>query len=88
MERREDRGGGQEIPGGQCVEGKRIGVLRISFGIPPINGEVKIIPCRAVEPLKRSRRTVAALNTPDLDSGKLSSDISVHLYDIKPAINA
>ena len=28
------------------------------------------------------------LNTPDLDSGKITSDISVHLYEFKPAINA
>jgi Asp-tRNA(Asn)/Glu-tRNA(Gln) amidotransferase A subunit family amidase len=31
---------------------------------------------------------VIELNTPDLDSEKISSDISVHLYEFKPAINA
>ena len=35
-----------------------------------------------------SRVLAVELNTPDLDSGKLSSDISVHLYEFKPAINA
>jgi hypothetical protein len=40
-----------------------------------------------VEDLKRLGATVIELNTPDLDSEKISSDISVHLYELKPAIN-
>jgi amidase len=70
------------------VQGKRIGVLRSFFGTAPINDEVNIIANRAVEDLKKSGATVVELNTPDLDSGKISSDISVHLYELKPAINA
>jgi len=70
------------------LQGKRIGVLRSFFGIAPINDEVNIIASQAVDDLKRSGATVVELNTPDLDSGKLSSDISVHLYEFKPAINA
>ena len=42
----------------------------------------------AVEDLKRAGATVIELNTPDLDSGEISSEISVHLYELKPAINA
>jgi amidase len=61
------------------VQGKRIGVLRSFLGIAAINDEVNIIVSQAVEDLKRSGATVVELNTPDLDSGKLSSDISVHL---------
>jgi Asp-tRNA(Asn)/Glu-tRNA(Gln) amidotransferase A subunit family amidase len=70
------------------LRGKRIGVLRSFFGTAPINDEVNIIANQAVEDLKRSGATVVELNTPDLDSGKLTSDISVHLYEFKPAINA
>src|SRR5208282_5131938 len=70
------------------LEGKRIGVLRSFFGTAPINGEVNRIANQAVEDLKRSGATVVELNTPDLDSGKLTSDVSVHLYELKPAINA
>src|SRR5246500_3495073 len=70
------------------VQGKRIGVLRSFLGIAAINDEVNIIVSQAVEDLKRSGATVVELNTPDLDSGKLSSEISVHLYEFKPAINA
>src|SRR5271155_3192958 len=70
------------------LQGKRIGVLRSFFGTAPINGEVNSIANQAVEDLKKSGATVFDLNTPDLDSGKLTSDVSVHLYEFKPAINA
>jgi amidase len=70
------------------VQGKRICVLRSCFGIAPSNGEVNIIANQAVEGLKRSDATIVELNTSDLDSGKLSSDSNVHLYEFKPAINA
>ncbi len=70
------------------LQGKRIGVLRSFFGTAPINDEVNRLANQAVEDLKRSGATVVELNTPDLDSGKITSDISVHLYEFKPAINA
>lgn len=70
------------------IKGKRIGVLRSFFGNAPIHKEVNIVANQAVEDLKKLGATVIELNTPDLDSGKISSDISVHLYELKPAINA
>jgi amidase len=70
------------------VQGRRIGVLRSFFGTAPINEEVNIIANQALEDLKRSGATVVELNTPDLDSGEITSDISVHLHEFKPAINA
>jgi amidase len=69
------------------VKGKRIGVLRSFFGNAPIHEEVNTVANKAVEDLRRLGATVIELNTPDLDSGKISSDISVHLYEFKPAIN-
>jgi Asp-tRNA(Asn)/Glu-tRNA(Gln) amidotransferase A subunit family amidase len=69
------------------VKGKRIGVLRSFFGNAPINDEVNIIANQAVEDLRRLGATVIELLTPDLYSGKISSDISVHFYEFKPAIN-
>src|SRR5271165_2469640 len=69
------------------VRGKRIGVLRSFFGNAPINEEVNSVANKAVEDLRRLGATVVELNTPDLDSNKISSDISVHLYEFKPAIN-
>jgi Asp-tRNA(Asn)/Glu-tRNA(Gln) amidotransferase A subunit family amidase len=69
------------------VKGKRIGVLRSFFGNAPIHEEVNTVANKAVEDLQRLGATVIKLKTPDLDSGKISSDISVHLYEFKPAIN-
>jgi len=69
------------------VNGKRIGVLRSFFGNASINEEVNTIANKAVQDLRRLGATIIELNTPDLDSGKISSDISVHLYEFKPAIN-
>jgi Asp-tRNA(Asn)/Glu-tRNA(Gln) amidotransferase A subunit family amidase len=69
------------------VKGKRIGVLRSFFGKAPINEEVNAVANKALEDLRRIGATVIELDTPDLDSGKISSDMSVHLYEFKPAIN-
>ena len=69
------------------IKGKRIGVLRSFFGNAPIHEEVNTVANQAVADLKRLGATVIELNIPDLDSGKISSDISLHLYELKPAIN-
>jgi amidase len=70
------------------AKGKRIGVLRSFFGNDPIHQEVNAVANKAVEDLRRSGATMIELYTPDLDSERISSDISVHLYEFKPAINA
>jgi len=70
------------------LKGKRIGVSRSLFGTAPINENVNKVANKAVEDLTRLGATVIELSTPDLDSGKISSDISVHLYELKPALNA
>jgi amidase len=67
--------------------GKRIGVLRSFFGNAPIHEEVNAIADKAVADLQRIGATVIELNTPDLDSAKISSDVSVHLYELKPELN-
>ena len=70
------------------VQGKRIGVLRSFFGAAPIHAEVNIVANQALEDLKKSGATIVELNTPDLDSGVITSDVSVHLFELKPALNA
>jgi amidase len=70
------------------VRGKRIGVLRSFFGTARVNHEVNAVANRAIEDLKKSGATLIELNTPDIDSDRISADISVHLYELKPAINA
>jgi Asp-tRNA(Asn)/Glu-tRNA(Gln) amidotransferase A subunit family amidase len=69
------------------VKGKRIGVLRSFFGTASIHEEVNEVADKAVEDLRRLGATIVELYTPELDSGKISSDISVHLYEFKPALN-
>jgi amidase len=69
------------------VKGKRIGVLRSFFGKAPINEDVNGVTNKAVEDLRTLGATLIELDTPDLDSGKISADISVHLYELKPALN-
>jgi amidase len=70
-----------------CVKGKRIGVLRSFFGDALIHEEVNSVANTALEDLRALGATVIELNTPDLDSGRIASDISVHLYEFKPEIN-
>jgi amidase len=70
------------------VKGKRIGVLRSFFGTAPIHRQVNTVADEAVEDLRRLGATLVELNTPELDSAKITSDISVHLYEFKPAINS
>jgi amidase len=69
------------------VKGKRIGVLRNFFGNAPVHAEITAVANTAIEDLKKLGATVIELDTPDLDSGKISTDISVHLYELKPTLN-
>jgi Asp-tRNA(Asn)/Glu-tRNA(Gln) amidotransferase A subunit family amidase len=61
--------------------------LRSFFGTAPIHEEVNVVADKAIEDLRRLGATIVALNTPELDSAKITSDISVHLHEFKPAIN-
>jgi amidase len=70
------------------VKGKRIGVLRSFFGNETLHEQVNTVANEAVEDLRRLGATVIELNTFDLDCDKIASDISVHFYEFKPAINA
>lgn len=70
------------------LQGKRIGILRSFFGKAPVHEEVNKVANRAVEELKSFGATVVDLDTPDLDAGKIAAEISVHLYDLKPHLNA
>jgi amidase len=70
------------------AKGKRIGVLRSFFGDSPVHEEVNTVANVAVEDLTKLGAAVIELETPDLDSGKITSDISVHLYELKPSLSA
>lgn len=70
------------------LKGKRIGVLRSFFGKDAIHQEVNDVTNKAIEDCKRLGATMVELDTPDIDSGKIANDISVHLYDLKPDLNS
>jgi len=70
------------------LKGKRIGILRSFFGTQPIHEEVNAVTNRGIADCKKMGATLVELNTPDIDSGKISSDISVHLYDLRPDLDA
>lgn len=70
------------------MKGKRIGVLRSFFGMDAIHQEVNAVTNKAIEDCKRLGATMVELDTSDIDSGKIASGISVHLYDLKPDLNS
>ena len=72
----------------QGLKGKRIGVLRSFFGKQPIHQEVNDVTNKAIKDLARLGATIVELDTPDIDSGKIASEISVHLYDLKRDLNS
>jgi amidase len=70
------------------LKGKRIGILRNFFGTQPIHEEVNAVTNKAIEDCRKLGATLVELNTPDLDSGKIAGDISVHLYDLRPDLDS
>ena len=70
------------------LKGKRIGVLRSFFGTQPIHREVNEVTNNAIKDLVRMGAVMIELDTPDIDSGKIASEISVHLYDLKRDLNS
>ena len=70
------------------LRGKIIGVLRSFFGEEPIHREVNEIMGKAINDIKSMGATIVDLKTSDLDSEKITSEISVHLYDLKQDLNS
>ena len=70
------------------LKGKRIGVLRSFFGTQPIHQEVNEVTNKAITVMAAMGAVMVELDTPDVDSGKIASDISVHLYDLRRDLNS
>jgi len=70
------------------LKGKRIGILRSFFGTQPIHEEVNAVTNKAIEDCKKLGATLVELSTPDIDSGKIANEISVHLYDLRPDLDS
>ncbi|HVO67249.1 MAG TPA: amidase family protein [Syntrophales bacterium] len=69
------------------LRGKVIGILRSLFGKDPIHQEVNEIADKAINDMKSLGAILVELQTPDLDPDKITSEISVHLYDLKHDLN-
>ncbi len=70
------------------LKGRRIGILRSFFGTQPIHEEVNAVTNRAIEDCRKLGATMVDLSTPDIDSGKIANEISVHLYDLRPDLDS
>jgi len=70
------------------LRGKRIGILRSFFGTRPVHEEVNAVSRKAIADCRRLGAAMVELSTPDLDSGAIVSDISVHLYDLRPDLDS
>jgi Asp-tRNA(Asn)/Glu-tRNA(Gln) amidotransferase A subunit family amidase len=70
------------------LKGRRIGILRCFFGTQPVHGDVNTVTNRAIEDCKRMGAAMVELDTPDLDSAQIVSEISVHLYDLRPDLDS
>lgn len=70
------------------LKGARIGVLQNFFGSGPEHTAVNAVVNAAIKEMKRQGAVIVPVNIPNLDANKLVSDISVHLYELKPHLQA
>lgn len=70
------------------LKGKRIGILRSFFGTRTVHEEVNALTNGAIEDCRRLGAVMIEIDTPYLDSGSISNDISVHLYDLRPDLDS
>ena len=69
------------------LKDKRIGILRSFFGKEAIHGEVNKVTENVIAQIKKQGAVLVELDS-NLDSGKIASEISVHLYDLKPDLDS
>ena len=68
--------------------GKRIGILRSFFGTEPIHREVNGVTGRAIKAMAALGATMVELKATGIDSGRIVTEISVHLHDLKRDLNS
>ncbi|WP_308752672.1 amidase family protein [uncultured Anaerotruncus sp.] len=68
------------------IRGKRIGVLESFFGKKDVHEEVNRVVRAAIEVLRGQGAEIVPI-TEEIDSGWLTSSVSVHLYDLKDHLN-
>ena len=65
------------------LKGARIGVLTTLFGTKPEHAEVNAVINRAIAQMRAAGAIIVPITVPELDTGKLTTDVSVHLYELK-----
>lgn len=70
------------------LRGARIGVVETLFGKDQIHQDVNAVVRGDIRRMEELGATTVPIHDPMLDSGKLVSEVSVHLYDLKPDLNA
>lgn len=69
------------------LKGARIGVVETLFGGEPVHQEVNAVAREAIRRMEQAGAETVPIRDPMLDTNKLVSEVSVHLYDLKPDLN-
>lgn len=69
------------------LKGARIGVLETLFGTRPEHQDVNAVVRGLIERLQQEGVATVSVQDSALDTNVLASDVSVHLYDLKPDLN-
>lgn len=70
------------------LKGARIGVVQNLFGSEPEHAVVNDVIRAAIAQMQQQGATIVSVNIPGLDADQLVSDVSVHLYELKPHLQS
>ena len=70
------------------LKGARIGIVETLFGKEPVHQEVNTVVHEAIRRMEQAGAITVPIRDPMLDTNKLVSEVSVHLYDLKPDLNS
>ena len=70
------------------LKGARIGIVETLFGNEPVHQDVNGVVRDAIRRMEQSGAAMVPIRDPMLDTTKLVSEVSVHLYDLKPDLNS
>jgi Asp-tRNA(Asn)/Glu-tRNA(Gln) amidotransferase A subunit family amidase len=71
-----------------ALKGARIGIVEHLFGSESVNREVNDVIRSDIDRMKEAGAVIVAINDPAFNADKLVSEVSVHLYDLKPDLNS
>jgi amidase len=70
------------------LKGARLGLVETVFGGADINRDVNVVAYAAIKRMEDAGAVTVAIRDPMLDTSKISANINVDLYDLKPDLNA